>query len=580
MDNTATAQKQSIKGSESKPREKRQEMLRKGNLPSQPKPFLFIIAAVTAYAVGRILLLPQSEAILNAFDHDSAYLGIVTRNLLEGSGYINQAHWVVFLMPESLPMPYHNANPLFPTLAAFVSFIASPVVSLSPISAGYLISALSGALLLFGIAAFTFRYSESIVRSLLVGVAVAHFPVLFSSSISYLTDALFTALFVCFALALTSQSKHSRWIAGTLFGLTWLTRGQAILALPAVFLLVWLRALSGERIKSSLQYLIPFLISALVVMSPWLIRNQIVWGKATYSDSSVYLFQDLHAKDLQRPGEPLRKSVERVWHSAERPLSPIAVISSDPVGFAGHMLKALPMVARRTLAGWSSADPSAALLLLVGVALFFVLIRPRLNPVNIALLLYCLTVFGVFAVRPYSFEFRYLHTVCVLVAALSVYGYLQAGAVAREAIQGAGVLNRTWIVAPLAGMILWFLLIPLQLTALFQKQMAISQKRMQYYSLAQRVNENYTLGSPVVVGFKPYFYSHATSASALSIPEKPLSVEDESVLLEYMDRYNAQYVLLTDSELTFWRPEWKENPPAGFFLMKRFSNAYLWRKEQ
>ena len=80
---------------------------------------------------------------------------------------------------------------------------------------------------------------------------------------------------------------------------------------------------------------------------------------------------------------------------------------------------------------------------------------------------------------------------------------------------------------------------------------------------------------PVVVGTKPYFYTHATGCASLSIPES-----DDAYLLGYMDRYGASFVFLTESELDIWRPAWRTPSavPEGLTPLTRGGAGHLFER--
>src|SRR5436309_14577919 len=88
---------------------------------STVREWLLLFAVVIGYLLARMLLVPTRPEFTYAFSHDSGYLADVAANLLSGKGYVDDALWLVFLQPASVPMPYHNANPLFPTLTAAVT---------------------------------------------------------------------------------------------------------------------------------------------------------------------------------------------------------------------------------------------------------------------------------------------------------------------------------------------------------------------------------------------------------------------------------------------------------------------------
>src|SRR5262249_48981202 len=79
--------------------------------------------AIALYTVLRVLLIPPDAQFRHGLEHDGAYLAIVARNLLAGRGLVNDAHWLVFLNPPTLPMPYHNGKPLYPCLIAAMSLL-------------------------------------------------------------------------------------------------------------------------------------------------------------------------------------------------------------------------------------------------------------------------------------------------------------------------------------------------------------------------------------------------------------------------------------------------------------------------
>src|SRR5207248_5813130 len=93
------------------------------------------------YAAARLALLPADPEVVPGFSHDSNYIAIVANNLLAGRGYVNDALWLVFLQPEQLPMPFHNANPLLPTAVAGVVWATGQ----SAAWAGLAVSAVSSA---------------------------------------------------------------------------------------------------------------------------------------------------------------------------------------------------------------------------------------------------------------------------------------------------------------------------------------------------------------------------------------------------------------------------------------------------
>jgi len=69
---------------------------------------------------------------------------------------------------------------------------------------------------------------------------------------------------------------------------------------------------------------------------------------------------------------------------------------------------------------------------------------------------------------------------------------------------------------------------------------------------------------PVVMGFYPYFYTYDTGAQALSISESSdeYLMKYDEYLMKYMDQYNCRWIILTYREISFWKPDWMEQPPS------------------
>src|SRR5690606_13205912 len=165
---------------------------------------------------------------------------------------------------------------------------------------------------------------------------IALFPTAFQGSLLYLTDPLCAVLFLfgCGFLIRFEQWKAAL-LSGVFFGLAWLARGQVSLAAPAILAFVLLyRAPVGVRVRSALL----LAVAGIVVISPWLFRNYLLFGEPFRSDSSYYLFQDHYAKEWRQGDEPLWESVERFWHSPVMPPSPNEIVLADPGAFVKSLL--------------------------------------------------------------------------------------------------------------------------------------------------------------------------------------------------------------------------------------------------
>ena len=123
----------------------------------------------------------------------------------------------------------------------------------------------------------------------------------------------------------------------------------------------------------------------------------------------------------------------------------------------------------------------------------------------------------------------------------------------------------------------WAVIVPTGATREMTGMFHSNDPLISYLQLAQQVKRTYTGGAPVVVGKWPYFYSLETSASGLAIPWDHDRARSDRGLLEYMDKYHAPFVLLTDDELKYWRPDWSTSVPGELEQVARLPNSRLFR---
>jgi 4-amino-4-deoxy-L-arabinose transferase-like glycosyltransferase len=541
------------------------------------KAWVGVIIGISLYTLLRVATIPPHPESTRGVEHDSAYLTIIARNLLAGRGYVNDAHWLVFLNPDTLPIPYHNANPLYPTLMAVISFASGVNIVYS----GFLLSALSSSLLVLAITFMVKFYTGRLGPAMLFGFCGALFPPVLEETFRLGVDGLFVALFFAFIAALIRM--NTRWgglLAGVFLGLAWLTRSQVILALPAVLLYMilhcgWQRGIS--------RFVKIGLIAAMVA-SPWLIHTQTVWGSPLRSDTPYYLMQDYHVmQDYQQYHPPY--PLERYWHSPQLPPGIVSVIKQDPHGFAFHILRGIPKVAAVTLTHWSMAHiganfpalPKAATIagiLLTAAVLFFCLDRRRLlSPEGLAIGLYALIMLLVFAIRGWSFEIRYFNTLSVLFAIFAAAGCRRAWDTAYRQSQSMALRFSITVLSA----VLWLWIVPIKALQVRHEVNRTFDFLVNYRLIAAEVHKRFAKGKPVVVGTKPYFYTLETSSSALSIPHA-----SDQFLLAYMNKYGAEYVLLTQKEMDFWRPAWRlpSSIPQELELIDHIGTAVLFQRKR
>jgi 4-amino-4-deoxy-L-arabinose transferase-like glycosyltransferase len=508
---------------------------------------LFLILAL--YVVFRVVTLPRDPMHAQGFPHDAAYLAIVAQNLHAGKGFVLDALWLVCLQPARLPMPYHNANPLFPVMTAG----AMGLFGLDAPSAGFLISALSSAGLMLALFFLLKRYVPNPRAAFGAAALAALFPPVWGLSWVAITDVTWVMFVAALLAALVRSDKLAMAaLAGVFFGLAWLVRSAAIMLVPA--LVIWLLLTHGWRRALSRFALLG--ITAAAISSPWLIHTAKIWGSPFRSDAGPTM--DLQVQAWQR-NEP----VARVFHWPT-PAPPWAsILKEHPKAFIAHCIQYAVSALIRELFRSSTDSSYAALALLTALSLLMLSLSPRVlgTPGFISVLVYAAFLIALLSIGADTAEGRYfilLHTLFAAWLFVSVY---RTWSDFREGRRGWVRLSAILLAA---GYL--FVLLPRSDWRYARRSNSISPQNFEYMQTAQSINRTITGGSPVIVGMYPYFYTVSTGAQALAIPES-----DDGYLLEYMKKYHA-----------FWRPSWKsENTlPRGIRLVYApLRGYYVYQKD-
>lgn len=522
-------------------------------------------AAGLALALLRWLLLPGADPLVGGLSHDSAYLVLVADNLRAGRGYINDASWLVFLRPESLPMPYHNANPLYPTLMAWLA----DLLTISTVEAGFGLGALGSLLLFGGLVWLLVRLEVSPGRATILALGGTLFPPVFADSLKLVPDTLCSALaMLCLGCLVRGQRLQLAAVGGICFGLAWLTRSSVVLMLPAVA--GYLLLTYGIR-RGGTRFILFGLFAGLVAL-PWLVHTARVWGNPFRSDSSYYLWQSYHARDFDG-------SVERFWHSPQPPLSFLDLLRREPGLVVRHCLTGIPKLMRKLAADWCGTPRMAGLL---GVLAFLALgkvpawfgssdVRRNFRPETVALLLFIVTMVLGFSPRGYEFEGRYFDLLATLLGVLLVYAGIVAFAERRYTTARQGAYHA--ILLTLCSFF-WLFMTPLGNGAAYRKYGQPGGDYAAYQTLARQAQKRIGPGQTVVVGEWPYLYTLVNGVSALSIPEA-----DDEFLRRYLKQYGARHVFLTREELKFWRPHWEQDGglPRWLIVLEAGDKAVIYQ---
>ena len=498
----------------------------------------------------RLSLLPLDTDFSRAFSHDSAYIAIVARNLLHGKGWVNDASWLVFLHPARLPMPYRNANPLYPLLTS----IAARIFGISVVQAGLLIAALASVGLLLATYYLVLHYLKRPAIALAIAFAVTIFPPLWEDSLRMLPDSLHLALLVAgVALFVRAERPIFAVAAGILLGAAWLTRSTATLAIPALAVYafcVW-------RPRLAMIRLLLIAAVAAVIASPWLVYSARIWGSPFGSDSSYSVFQDFYAQAYQG-------SSDRFWHSPDPPPSPAELLRRQAPAVIRHTITGIPKVVRVWLRESWEYDYTPRIVFAVALAAAAFLYRRRFRePPLLASVLFALTQIAVFAIRADTVEPRYL-------APLTAFAVLWlACAVADLFTQASGKFARC---ALIFACVFCAIYLPVRDAFLVRRLSAENTDTAPWRRARRQMSATITHQDPVIVA-DPYLYSYDTGAQALSIP-----TASDAYLLRYMSEYHSRWIMLTNDELQFWEPQWSSQLPSALRLRAEADGGKLFER--
>ncbi|MGQ0648521.1 MAG: ArnT family glycosyltransferase [Gemmatimonadaceae bacterium] len=491
-------------------------------LRSRFTPAVALSAFLVLYVVLRTVWLPDDVALTAAFLHDSGYIGIVARNLLAGRGYVNDANWLLFLNPPSLPMYFHNANPLYPTLMAG----AMGATGWDPARAAAFLSIIGSVLTSLGVFWLVRRFYAG--RWFPIGCALLAIllPANWRISFAVLPDSLATGLVLCLLAVVVHADRWWHWAAaGVLFGLAWLTRSSATLIVPAVAF--WM--ISRKGMKPALLNGLVIGAFALLTAFPWLLHTARVRGGPFKSDASFYWLINYHASRTQR-------AVDQYYRSLEPPPSTAEVLKADAAGLLRAAVKGLPFAVYRAAAGlaeWSK--PALVLLVLALGAGAVALARREYLPEWIAGALIWIAAIGALAVRGQDVEMRYysVGTTLLTIALLAPLANARVGRRLRLAIP---------VVAYMV------LVVPTQDWQIARSLSSVNEDRV---ALRDALIGASRMSSPesATITNVPYFSTYFTGRRAVSPP-----YPDKRSLLQVMDRYNASVVVLPTDSLSYYYP--------------------------
>ncbi|HTM58318.1 MAG TPA: glycosyltransferase family 39 protein [Candidatus Udaeobacter sp.] len=293
----------------------------------RPLPALLVIFALSL--ATRLLCLPAVRE--DNLTPDGARFLNLARAISRGEGFSTPEAWPAWMNPPRLPMPETFKEPGYPVAIAALTPLAR-----DPFRAAQLISLLAGLLLPFAVYALGRRLAPDPWVGVLAGVLTAASPVLILQSAYVMAESAFALMLTLALLAAAPRAGEAdAWerverasihdvLAGVMFGLAFLIRAQAALAIPAMIALL----VAGRAPRVRVLSLLLAAFGALFAIAPLVARNLRLFGVPFHSDVAAFglwPYVDQFA----------------LTHSLERPPSAIGFALGHPAAVAATFARSL-----------------------------------------------------------------------------------------------------------------------------------------------------------------------------------------------------------------------------------------------
>lgn len=243
-------------------------------------------------AIRLTLLFLTSESSLA---HDGAEYIDIARNLLAGRGLVSHLVYNLNYRLDVIPYPVALFPPLFPILV----FLAFGLGGASFFVAG-LVNVIFYSLLPLMLFVLAERISGDRKLSLLASLLLTFNPIIIGASNQILTEASFTFFSLVFLFFLFNKkaSVFDNALAGLFLALASLVRIQGLILLMPIALIYFIFFASPLSWKKKCKALLVVAIFACLTLSPWLVRNYLVFGQPIYfSENSATWLQTYQGVD-------------------------------------------------------------------------------------------------------------------------------------------------------------------------------------------------------------------------------------------------------------------------------------------
>lgn len=233
-----------------------------------------IVLLLVASVVVRLSVMGNYH--FEGIDRDTAGYMKVADNIAGGAGWVNHSLRFLYALPDTIPFPDSYWSPLFPLMLAAVFRVAG-----TSFAAAQTVTLFFGALVPLVVVFLAGALTRSRAAAACAGLIALVHPTLVTSS-SRVMPEIVMIFFVALALALLLRSggdvRRDVWL-GVILGLAYLLKYQnGALVVPVVvyFFLVcpW---------REAIRRIATVGVVSLLVVSPWLVRNTVVFGDPFYS---------------------------------------------------------------------------------------------------------------------------------------------------------------------------------------------------------------------------------------------------------------------------------------------------------
>ncbi|HVM30006.1 MAG TPA: hypothetical protein VM305_04465 [Candidatus Limnocylindrales bacterium] len=499
---------------------------------------------IALYLVGVAVYALAGRMVTFAVNEGSAYYVAVARNLLSGRGLTIDAIWSYAREPLVLPRP---AFELWQPLASLVS-AGGMALTTSDLAGAQLAMAALGALLapmawfitMEASAALGLGKDRSAVLALGAGaLTLATGPLLVAvvlpdSTMPFAVLATAIGIATAGSLRTPPERRAQHWfVIGVIVGLAWLARHEAVwLALTAVLV-------AAGRGTLRPRLLFAACLGGLVIATPWLARNLLVFGTplpGQVVDNAVLLRNDQIFAYLEPPSvEAFLAAGPTTWlsnvatalvHNAAN----VILIPAAPVALAGLVALAILMARRPDVRA-----TSLGVLALAGTAIF----------VATAVLFPVATLWGTF-----QHAAGFVHVALTVAAVLGL----------DSAVRAIGKWRRwhrsnAWL-APVA---LPLMLLPMTWLTVSSLSAHAAHHERHWQALGRavlRLTGTATGNQMVVISDHPIWLAEATGLSAIALPAEPLAS-----VTELAREFDASLVVISASRGQY--PALLRSQPAG-----------------